>query len=716
LDELVTIDTANSPFRFAVAATFTAEPLRPVIAFWSKQLNANFEIRFAPYNQLAQTLLNPASELGSNTHGVNIVLARLEDLGRFDGEDSPDALAKLERNVHAILEQIRASAPALNAPVIVCLCPSSPAFLDTPERHAFKKRMMSVLSAALDETPGVQLLHYEQIDRWYPVDVQHDAEGERLGKIPYTEIYYCALGTALVRYTHALRMEPFKVVALDCDNTLWNGICGEDGPEGVVVDPPRRELQEFIVEQREAGMLLTMASKNNEQDILDTFAAHPEMPLSLRHFTAWRWNWQPKAENLRSLSEELGLGLDSFIFIDDNPKECAELSGELPEVLSLALPEDIERMPEFLNHVWAFDHPVVTEEDRNRNVYYSQQQEFGAEVRRAASLQEFMAALDLRVAIHPIAPEKLARVSQLTQRTNQFNLTTIRRTESEIQSLGDAYEVYTADVSDRFGDYGLTGVVISSPKDDALFIDTFLLSCRVLGRGVEHRIAAFLGQTALSRGLSKVVFPYRATRKNAPARDFLNSIHFAEVQPAENGFVSSVLAAQLAHLRWTAPVRSESVAKSGSHSTKPVRRSVDYAYIANRLAGAPAILQAIRSSHAQPQLTESMTETEGQLAHIWADLLERPSVSLTDNFFDLGGHSLLAVLLLLRIRESFGVELSIDDVYSGTLSLSDLAARIETAQLGGVNPEDYAALLAEIEGLSDEEARQLLAAEDSANT
>ena len=145
---------------------------------------------------------------------------------------------------------------------------------------------------------------------------------------------------------------------------------------------PRRELQEFMAEQREAGMLLTMASKNNEQDVLDTFAAHPEMPLSLRHFAAWRWNWQSKAENVSSLAEELGLGLDSFLFVDDNPKECAELSGELPEVLSLALPEDIERTPEFLNHIWAFDHPVVTEEDRNRNVYYSQQQEFGAEVRR----------------------------------------------------------------------------------------------------------------------------------------------------------------------------------------------------------------------------------------------------------------------------------------------------------------------------------------------
>ena len=710
--ELVTIDTANSPFRFAIAATFTGEPLRPIIAFWSKQLKANFEVRFAPYNQIAQVLLDPGSEIGSNTHGVNVVLARLEDLGQFDA-NAPDALVKLEANVQTILQQIRAAAPVLSVPLIVCLCPSSPAFLDTPERHAFKKRMMSILSAALDETPGVQLLHYEQIDRWYPVEAQHDPEGDRLGKIPYSELYYCALGTALVRYTHAFLMEPFKVVTLDCDNTLWSGICGEDGPEGVVLDAPRRELQEFMVEQREAGMLLTMASKNNEQDVLDTFAVHPEMPLSLRHFVAWRWNWQSKAENVTSLAAELGLGTDGFIFIDDNPKECAELSGELPEVLSLALPQNIGRTSEFLNHVWAFDHPVVTEEDRNRNVYYSQQQEFGAEVRRAASLEEFMASLDLRVAIQSLGPAKLARVAQLTQRTNQFNLTTIRRTEAEIRSLDHGYEILTAEVSDRFGDYGIVGVVICRQDEAALIIDTFLLSCRVLGRGVEHRIASFLGQTAMSRGLSRVRLPYRATKKNSPARDFLEEIDFGEIEHTPDGFILTAAASDIAGLQWRAPKRKESVAKPSMQSGKRIRRSVDYAHIAHHLASASAILNALRATHIRTQSTESMTETEGQLALIWADLLERPSVSVADNFFDLGGHSLLAVLLLLRIRESFGVELSIDDVYSGTLTLADLAARIETAQLGGIDPEEYAALVAEIEGLSDEEARQLLGSEDS---
>jgi len=710
--ERVTIPTADSPFRFVISATFTAEPLRPVIAFWGSQLNSNFDIRFAPYNQIAQSLLDPGSELRLNSHGVNIVLARLEDLGQFQA-DAPDALPRLEENVHALAQQIRDVAPALAAPLIFCLCPSSPAFLDTPERHAFKKRMLAFLSAALDQTPGVQLLQYEQIDWLYPVDGRHDPEAERLAKIPYSEVYFCALGTALVRYTHALFLPPFKVVALDCDNTLWRGICGEDGPENVQIDAPRRALQEFMVDQREAGMLLTLASKNNEQDVLDTFAAHPEMPLNLRHFVSWRLNWESKADNLISLADDLGLGLDSFIFVDDNPKECAEVDGSLPQVLSLALPDPIERTPEFLKHVWAFDHPVVTEEDQNRNAYYAQQQEFGAEAHRAASLEEFMGSLDLRVSIYPSSAAKLPRIAQLTQRTNQFNLTTIRRTEAEIQSLDN--EVFTLDVSDRFGDYGQTGVIICKPEPQGLLVDTFLLSCRVLGRGVEHRVAAWLGEHALSRDLSDVVFRYERTAKNSPARDFLESIEGGERTPEANGFVLRIPAAELARLKWKASKHAQTKPSASRNATKSQRRTVDYACIATELASAGSILRAMRASHTPAELAEEMTETEEQLARIWADLLARPSVSRGDNFFDLGGHSLVAVLLLLRIRENFGVELSIDDVYSGTLTLADLAARIETAQLGGVDPDEYAALLAEIEGMSDEEARQLLATEDPAS-
>lgn len=650
---------------FSISATFTAEPLRPVLSFWGDRLHAAVDVRFAPYNQVHQTLLDPTSVFGRNTHGVNIALARLEDLGNH---------GQLESNVRLLIDHLRSAPERLHAPLIFCLCPSSTGFPD-------EARFAAMLGSALDETPGLQYIHFDEIERLYPVADKHDPEGERLGRIPYSEAYYCALATALVRRAHALLRQPFKLVALDCDNTLWNGICGEDGPEGVTLDAPRRALHCLMLEQRESGVLLSMASKNNEDDVLETFRVHPEFPLQPRHFITYRLNWEPKASNLESIAEELGISADSFIFIDDNPKECAELEQALPEVLTLALPADITRTEHFLKHVWAFDRPVVTEEDRNRSAYYEKTAEFGNEVRKAGSLQEFLATLNLRVDIAPMTTSQLARVAQLTQRTNQFNTTTIRRTESDILTLTrGGWRVYTAEVSDRFGDYGLVGVMIVDPSDDTWRLDSMLLSCRALGRRVEHRMLDFLKAEAAG---AEVKIDFTPSAKNKPAKAFIDSL--------------------------TNPNAAEPVPVKAQRRPS-VARTIDYADIANHLSTVTDILDAMRAPAVKSDAT---SDTERKLAQIWAELLNRPSVHRTDNFFDLGGHSLVAVLLLIRIREAFEVELSIDDVYTANLSLADLASRIEAAQMNGIAPEDYAALLAEIESLTDEEARELLALEDS---
>ncbi len=683
------VNEQDSKFQLAISATFTADPLRSTFQFWGRQLESDFDIVFAPYNQLLQTLLDPGSEFARNRHGINIMLARLEDFGE---------VSRIEPNIIDLVQELRRAGSRFEVPLLFCLCPSAPAF---PASEDFVSRLRNRISAELDEVTGIHYLDYCDVERMYPVGSVHNPEGERLGRIPYTDLYYCALGTTLVRYTHALMHLPFKVIALDCDYTLWRGICGEDGPEGVELDPPRRMLHECMLEQREAGMLLTMASKNNENDVLETFSAHPEMPLQLRHFAAWRLNWDAKADNLTQLAEELGLGLDSFIFIDDNPKECAELQQAIPEVLTITLPENIQETPHFLRHVWAFDHPVITEEDRNRNVYYQQQQEFGAEVKKASSLEEFMAALELHVIIAPLSSDKLARVAQLTQRTNQFNLTTIRRTEQDIQSLIDAgYECFTVHVGDRFGDYGLVGVLLVTAESDELQVDTFLLSCRALGRGVEHRMLAFLGQNAVSRGLHHVMLRYSPTAKNLPAKQFLDSVGGLRLAAAE-----------AAEVKW-----KPSIAPVAPRSRKPLpktSRKADYGEIAQSLSSADTILLRMRAARGTSKPAAGMTELEAKLAGIWSDLLERDSIGPADNFFDIGGHSLLAVLLLLRIREAFDVELSIDDVYSGTLTLADLAAQIEAARLGAIDPDEYAALLDEIENMSDEQARALLEREQA---
>jgi FkbH-like protein len=463
-------------------------------------------------------------------------------------------------------------------------------------------------------------------------------------------------------------------------------------------------------EQHDSGMLLAMASKNNEADVLETFSKHPETPLQLHHFVAWRLNWDAKSGNLSALASELSLGLDSFILVDDNPKECAEVAESIPEVLAVALPADASEIPHFLDHIWAFDHVLVTEEDRNRSAHYQTSLEFGRELRQASSLESFVKSLDLRVAIQTCSSAKLARVAQLTERTNQFNFTTIRRTAAEIGALlaSGSLECLTVDVSDRFGDYGLTGVVLFGTTKETLDIDSMLLSCRVLGRGVEHRVLAHLGEEALRRGLASVIANSRPTAKNEPARRFLHEIGPGFEQQIAGGFSYRLPAAELRDLQWKPPLDKEIPSPVKTGVARPVaHKRPDYVRIAHMLSTPIQILEAVRSS---PARQTGDNDTEARLAQIWSELLQKPGISSMDNFFDLGGHSLLAVLLIVRVRETFGVELAIDDVYSVNLTLGELAQKIEGEQLGG--RAEYEALYKEIEALSDDEVKQLLEAED----
>ena len=713
-DILGVVETSN--FRFAISATFTAEPVESVLSFWGRRLDLSLDVRFAPYNQVSQALLDPDGDFAANRHGVNAIFARLEDLAQFD-RHHPATLSRIESNLRALLDLVRAAAAQMSVPLIFVVCPSSAEFLADPARARFVREMTKLTETVLDDSPGIQSLTCDEIERLYPVLEKHSPEGERLGRIPYTDLYFCAMGTALVRLTHGLFMPPFKVIALDCDNTLWQGICGEDGPRGIAINPPYRALQQFMLDQRESGMLLTMASKNNERDVLDTFEQNPEMPLQLRHFVTSRLSWEPKAANIESMAEELSLGVDSFIFVDDNPKETAELSESLPHVLSLTLPQDAEAIPQFLSHIWAFDHIVVTEEDRHRNVYYAQAQEFGRELQKAQSAEHFLDTLDLRARVEPLTPERLPRTAQLTQRTNQFNFTTIRRTEQEIQSLITAgvMECRTVEVSDRFGDYGLTGVVLFSVQNEALNIDTFLLSCRVLGRGVEHRVMASLAEEAANRGLSFVMAKLEPTGKNQPARDFLQNVGARYFVDGLYRFpVGELLGLKPQPASVAAPPHKPPTDKATTRITKQVaHKRPDYQGIALHLATPARIYEALHHAGTNRHHTsdEPMTELESRLAVIWCDLLKRPSVPLSGNFFDLGGHSLLAVVLIMRVKEAFDVELPIDDVYSAGLTLGELARKIEAIQHG--TPEEYDAILRELESLSDEEVERLLAEEES---
>jgi FkbH-like protein len=674
----VNSERVSAPFRISISASFTAEPLEAVLKFWGRQLGVDFEVHFAPFGQVVQTLLNPSADFCRNKHGANVALLRANDLG-----------GRAVENAGQVAGALRVAAARDACPLIFVLSPS-----EGGDAHAE--------SVLLDALPG-RSLDYREIERLYPVDSKFDHSADHLGAIPYTERYFAALGTALARRVAALSLVPYKVIAVDCDNTLWDGICGEDGPAGVRLDEGRRVLHEFLKGQRADGMLLAVASKNNLEDVLETFSQHPEMPLQPSDFSAMRVNWDPKPANLASMSRELGLGLDSFLFLDDSAKECAEMKEEEPRVLTLGLPKtllaDADRTRQFLEHVWALDHPVVTEEDRKRATAYAQAREFGQAFQGAHSLEEFMASLDLKIDIQPVSEEQLARVAQLTQRTNQFNFTGLRRSEAELRSILGTHECLVARVADRFGEHGLTGAIIFAASESALRIDSFLLSCRALGRGVEHRLMAHLGQVAMQRRLSFVEARLVVTNKNQPALQFLRAIGAEYEHDLQFRFPADYLA----RLHWRPPAAVERAVETAQPPEE--HRFLPFERIARELASVDRIVSAMRGT---VTLDESLSPTERTLASIWAELLKVPRVSPDDRFFDLGGHSLLAVLLISRVHERLGVTLPVDDVYAGDLTLRDLAMKIDAMAAGGMESAEYEAMLAEIESLSDDDVRALL--------
>ncbi|MBF9129227.1 HAD-IIIC family phosphatase, partial [Plantactinospora sp. S1510] len=559
------------------------------------------------------------------------------------------------------------------------------------------------LAGALSGDPRVRVITGADLAALYPVPDYHDAYGERSADVPYTRTMFAALGTAVARAAHAWLTPRPKVIAVDADNTLWDGVVGEDGVRGVRVGPGRRAFQEFLLAQRAAGRLIAICSKNAEADVLAVLAQHPDMVLRPEHVTAHRIDWQPKSANLAVLAAELDLGLDAFVFLDDNPVECAEVRAAHPEVLALALPAEPGAVLPYLRHCWPLDVTEVTADDRNRAERYVVEARRRAARAAAPSLASFLDGLGLVVDVRPMASTDLARTAQLTQRTNQFNLTTVRRTAAELGTVDG--EVLVVDVRDRLGSYGQVGVVVHRAHGARLEVETFLLSCRVLGRGVEHRVLASLGALARERGLAEVALAYSATERNRPGHDFLSGL--PGVRRDGTGFVISVADAVAAryepHSVRPAPTGPETAARLAPPAdAERVHRTATTCSTAGQVLAA---IEARRSS-TPAAAVDTDDPTEAQVAAIWAELLDFPPTSVHDNFHELGGGSLTLVRFAVRVRDDFGVELPVDALFTDAFTVADVARTIREHSSADVDE-----LLAELAQLSDDEIRALLDAD-----
>ncbi|MDB9371273.1 HAD-IIIC family phosphatase [Nodularia spumigena CS-586/05] len=690
LSELAAKVPVRKKLPIAIASTFTAEPIQDCLSFWLRTLKIKHKIEFAPYNQVFQQLLDPKSLLSRNHNGVNVLLVRLEDWLRYEDNTIAETDAqlsifqdKITRNIQDLLFSLKNGVKNSAVSYLFCLCPASPARLAKPEYASFLSQMEQEFVSQLEAISGVYVVTTEVINQLYPTSNYYDTHKDEIGHIPFTDSFFTALGTTIVRKIYKIKSIPYKVIVVDADQTLWQGICGEDGVEGIKITPPFQAMQSFLVAQYEAGMLICLCSKNNEADVLEVFEKRSDMILKREHIIAYRANWQPKSENIKSLAQELQLGLTSFIMLDDNPLECAEIQNNCPEILTLQVPEPFQ-IPKFIEHIWAFDTLKITKEDERRTTLYQENLQRERFRQNTLNLTDFIAGLELRVEISPLAEQQVARVSQLTQRTNQLNTTTIRRSETEIQQLYTLKtpECLTVSVQDRFGDYGLVGVIIFTANSDAIEVDSFILSCRALGRGVKHQMLANLGEIAQKRQLDWVKVYYNPTAQNQPSLNFLESVGLQFKEPCNDGLCFKFPAKVAASITYTAtdlPISntpenlSKSCLKTRSASVNYRNLSAIFSRIATELFQVEQILKTIkglqqRTRHnilaSQPVLPQ--TKVEEDIANIWKEVLHLDHIGINDNFFNLGGRSIHLVQVNSRIREVFNKDISLIEMFQYT--------------------------------------------------
>lgn len=693
-------EQARLPVR--LVGTFTIEPIEGALGHLLRTLGWPVAVEFGGYNQVFQALLNPNNAFAGEG-GANVALIRLEDL--FRHEKAPPEAIRLEHTVDELCRAMSAMSARGAVPTIIALAPHSP---DAVRRLDLAERLDALdarILAHADATPGLWPLDLRRVDQRYPVARIWDAARDKVGHIPFTQGCYSAMGAAVARAVANVLTDSAKVIVLDCDNTLWGGVVGESGADGVELSAPYLALQRFMVEQSARGKLLCLASKNNEAEVWSVFERR-DMPLRREHIVAHAIDWQPKSQNIARLAETLGVGLDTFVFVDDNPMEVAEVAEALPEVLAIQVPAPA-RIERYFAHHWAFDDAAVTAEDRQRTQMMRQNLSRSAAREAAGSIDDFLARLELVVDLAPLdLTTELARAAQLTHRTNQFNANKRVYDEAALSAFcrEDGRHTWRARVRDRFGDYGFVGLISGKPCDGIYGCDVFLMSCRVLGRRVEQALLRRIAQDAIDAGCAEVRLDGIETARNVPVRQFYLSLG-AEWHAGEGDAFAVRFAAADAEALIEASTRTaitvERAAPTGT-STARAQAAKGLDTIARIGPDVDALLTAIATGTRtrRPALDTAYvtprTAEEKTIAGIWRDVLGIDRVGVHDDFYALGGDSLRAAEAFARMWD-LGIPESISLQTIVEPTVATLARAVAAVKSG-----DRPALLADSFSLADQ--------------
>jgi len=405
----------------------------------------------------------------------------------------------------------------------------------TADSFLFQQRKLNfLLMQGCQEMKNVYIIDLDSLQTRLGQEAFGDVKLYYIAKMPIRVDALPAVAKLVVDMIRVLRGAFKKCVVLDLDNTLWGGVIGDDGLSGIQIGElgvghAFSDFQSWLKQLKNRGILLAVCSKNNEPAAKEPFEKHPEMVLRLEDFSMFVANWEDKAGNIRNIQQTLNIGMDSLVFLDDNPFERNLVRSMIPEITVPELPEDPALYLQYLRSLDLFEVASYSAEDAQRTDQYRVQADRAVFEASFQSYEDYLAGLEMQAVAAPFDPFHYPRIAQLTQRSNQFNLRTVRYTEAEIEELAhsDSHICLYFTLRDKFGDHGLISVVVlDKQSQDTLFISEWLMSCRVLKRGMEEFIVNKILRTAADQGFRKVVGEYVPTPKNAMVKDLYEKMGF----------------------------------------------------------------------------------------------------------------------------------------------------------------------------------------------
>lgn len=549
LKKLSKTDASALPqYSLAVLGDCATQHLATALRGYGVSVGIRLNVFDADYDQIDAQVMAPDSELYRFAPQGVLLQMCTEKLQEAFYDRPPEARASFAEDTYARIRQIW-SRIGSRIPATVLQC-NFPLIDDgvfgqfgnkTEQSFLFQQRKLNyLLMQGCQEAKNTFLIDLDALQTALGRSTFADPKLYYVAKMPISLAALPAVAKLVVDVVRSLQGAVKKCLVLDLDNTLWGGVIGDDGLSGIQIGElgtghAFSDFQKWLKELKNRGILLTVCSKNNEDTAKEPFEKHPEMVLRLEDFSMFVANWEDKARNIRTIQQALNIGMDSMVFLDDNPFERELVRTMIPEITVLELPEDPALYLQYLRGLDLFETASYSREDAGRTEQYREKAQRAAFEAAFQSYDDYLEALQMRASAAAFDPFHYPRIAQLTQRSNQFNLRTVRYTEAEIEALAqdDSRIGLYFTLKDKFGDHGLISVVVLEKQpEDTLFISEWLMSCRVLKRGMEEFIVDKILSVAAQQGFRRVVGEYIPTPKNAMVKDLYEQLGFARL---ENG-------------------------------------------------------------------------------------------------------------------------------------------------------------------------------------